>query len=99
MYNLLQRLEYLNLGDNQVVIKTRKTFLDLIIMREKPVFFYSKQLKYLEKGEFRDLNFIKSIKLGGNQLSVIIDNLFETQKYLEYLGNKWMMMPYGYTRA
>lgn len=51
------------------------------------MFIVCKQLKYLEKGEFRDLNFIKSIKLGGNQLSVIIDNLFETQKYLEYLGN------------
>lgn len=43
----------------------------------------------MEKGEFRDLNLIKSIKLDGNQLSVIIDNLFETQKYLTYLGENW----------
>lgn len=47
------------------------------------------QLKYLEKGEFRDLNYVKTIRLDGNQLSVIIDNLFETQRYLEYLGNKF----------
>lgn len=46
------------------------------------------QLKYLEKGEFRDLKYVKTIKLDGNQLSVIIDNLFETQKNLEYLGKR-----------
>lgn len=50
------------------------------------------QLKYLEKGEFRDLNSVKSIRLDGNQLSVIIDNLFETQKYLEFLGKCWWLV-------
>lgn len=45
-------------------------------------------MKYLEKGEFRDLKYVKNIKLDGNQLSVIIDNLFESQRNLEFLGNK-----------
>lgn len=45
-------------------------------------------MKYLEKGEFRDLKYVKYIKLDGNQLSVIIDNLFESQRNLEFLGNK-----------
>lgn len=44
-------------------------------------------MKYLEKGEFRDLKYVKNIKLDGNQLSVIIDNLFESQRNLEFLGN------------
>lgn len=43
-------------------------------------------MKYLEKGEFRDLKYVKNIKLDGNQLSVIIDSLFESQRYLEFLG-------------
>lgn len=58
----------------------------LPIFRKNP----STQLKYLEKGEFRDLKYVKTIKLDGNQLSVIIDNLFETQKNLEHLGNAKM---------
>lgn len=45
-------------------------------------------MKYLEKAEFRDLKYVKCIKLDGNQLSVIIDNLFENQRNLEFLGNK-----------
>lgn len=45
------------------------------------------QLKYLEKDEFRDLRYLRKIRLDGNQLSVIIDNLFEFQKNLEHLGN------------
>ena len=48
---------------------------------------FHSQLKYLEKDEFRDLRRLTKVKLDGNQLSVIIDNLFESQKGLEYLGN------------
>lgn len=44
------------------------------------------QLKYLEKDEFKDVRRLSRIKLDGNQLSVVIDNLFETQKSLEHLG-------------
>jgi hypothetical protein len=44
------------------------------------------QLKYLEKDEFKDIRHLSRIKLDGNQLSVVIDNLFEMQKNLEYLG-------------
>lgn len=44
------------------------------------------QLKYLEKEEFKDVRHLNRIKLDGNQLSVVIDNLFEMQKNLEYLG-------------
>lgn len=51
-------------------------------------------MKYLEKGEFRDLKYVKNIKLDGNQLSVIIDNLFESQRNLEFLGNKTTIYRY-----
>lgn len=43
-------------------------------------------MKYLEKAEFRDLKIVKIMKLDGNQLSVIIDNLFENQRFLQHLG-------------
>lgn len=49
-------------------------------------FFNIFQLKYLEKEEFKDVRRLTKIKLDGNQLSVVIDNLFEMQKGLEYLG-------------
>lgn len=45
------------------------------------------QLKYLEKDEFKDVPRLTRIKLDGNQLSVVIDHLFEAQKGLEYLGS------------
>lgn len=112
VYNLLQRLQYLDLGDNQVCyvsvfFANFSPFLEFVSITEKLCsFFYhffrlcvapssiqrQLQLKYLEKGEFRDLNSVKSIRLDGNQLSVIIDNLFETQKYLEFLGKCWWLV-------
>lgn len=50
-------------------------------------FSNSFQLKYLEKDEFKDVPRLTKIKLDGNQLSVVIDHLFEAQKGLEYLGS------------
>lgn len=47
---------------------------------------YKSQLKYLDKDEFADLKSLKQIHLDGNQLSVVIDNLFSRQKLLQYLG-------------
>ena len=44
------------------------------------------QLKYLAKDEFKDLKSLKRIRLDGNQMSAIVDDLFHRQKSLEYLG-------------
>jgi hypothetical protein len=48
--------------------------------------FLFSQLKYFDKDEFADLKMLKRIHLDGNQLSCIIDYLFASQKFLEYLG-------------
>lgn len=44
------------------------------------------QLKYLDKDEFKDVPRLTKIRLDGNQLSVVIDHLFEAQKGLQFLG-------------
>lgn len=44
------------------------------------------QFKYLDKDEFKDLRSLKRLHLDGNQLSVVVDNLFIRQKSLELLG-------------
>lgn len=44
------------------------------------------QLKYIEEGDFKDLKHLIKLHLDGNQFSVIVGNLFSTQKSLEYLG-------------
>jgi len=44
------------------------------------------QFKYLDKDEFKDLKYLKRIHLDGNQLSVVVDNLFNRQRSLEHLG-------------
>lgn len=44
------------------------------------------QLKYLERDEFYDLRRLTRIRLDGNRLSVVIDNLFERQKNLRRIG-------------
>lgn len=53
---------------------------------EIKIFYFFFQLKYLEKDEFHDLRRLKRIRIDGNQLSVVIDNLFIRQKNLEFLG-------------
>lgn len=45
------------------------------------------QFKYLERDEYYDLRNLTKLQLDGNQLSVIVDNLFEQQKNLKFLGN------------
>lgn len=44
------------------------------------------QLKYLERDEFCDLRRLTRIRLDGNRLSVVIDNLFDRQKNLRHIG-------------
>jgi hypothetical protein len=44
------------------------------------------QFKYLDKDEFKDLRNLRRIHLDGNQLSVVVDFLFDHQKSLEQLG-------------
>lgn len=46
------------------------------------------QFKYFDKEEFKDLKYLRRIHLDGNQLSVVIDHLFQRQKMLQYLGEK-----------
>lgn len=40
----------------------------------------------MAKDEFKDLKSLKRIRLDGNQMSAIVDDLFHRQKSLEYLG-------------
>lgn len=58
----------------------------LFNVRFYSIFTYA-QLKYLDKDEFKDAPRLTKIRLDGNQLSVVIDHLFEAQKGLEYLGS------------
>jgi hypothetical protein len=46
----------------------------------------AKQFKYLDKDEFKDLKSLKRLHLDRNQLSVVVDDLFNRQKSLEFLG-------------
>lgn len=48
------------------------------------------QFKYLDKDEFKDLKYLRRLHLDGNQLSVIVDYLFQRQKNLLFLG-EWLM--------
>lgn len=48
--------------------------------------FSSYQFKYLDKEEFKDLKYLRRLHLDGNQLSVIVDYLFQRQKNLLFLG-------------
>lgn len=54
-----------------------------------------KQLKYLERDEFKDLKNLRRLHLDRNQLSVVVDNLFNQQKSLEFLGKiLWLKIIY-----
>lgn len=88
VYNLLQHLSELDIGDNQVIFFLQQFFI--FICGNK--FFFLLQLKYLEKEEFYDLRRLKKLRIDGNQLSVVIDNLFIQQKNLEYLGNFFVIL-------
>lgn len=44
------------------------------------------QFKYLDKDEFASLRSLRRLRLDGNQLSVVVDDLFSRQKSLEHLG-------------
>lgn len=44
------------------------------------------QFKFLDKDEFRDVKRLTKVLLDGNQLSVVVDQLFRMQKSLNHLG-------------
>lgn len=44
------------------------------------------QFQFLEKDEFRDVKRLRTIRLDGNRLSVVIEQLFRMQKNLQHLG-------------
>lgn len=46
----------------------------------------------MEKEEFHDLRRLKKLRIDGNQLSVIVDNLFIKQRSLEFLGTRFFYM-------
>ena len=48
------------------------------------------QFKYFDKEEFKDLKLLKQLYLDGNQLSVVIDHLFQRQRVLEHLGELYL---------
>jgi len=44
------------------------------------------QFKFLDKDEFHDVKRLTKVLLDGNQLSVVVDQLFRMQKSLNHLG-------------
>lgn len=50
------------------------------------LFFPFVQFKFLDKDEFRDVKRLTKVLLDGNQLSVVVDQLFRMQKSLNHLG-------------
>lgn len=48
--------------------------------------FGENQFKYFDKMEFRDLKHLRILKIDGNQLPVIVNYLFTSQRSLEFLG-------------
>lgn len=53
---------------------------------ERVLIYLFPQFKYLDKDEFKDLKYLRRLHLDGNQLSVIVDYLFQRQKNLLFLG-------------
>lgn len=90
VYNLLQHLEELDLGDNQVNYgrhsRAHVCTVDNVCFSAR---VHRSQLKYLEREEFYDLRRLTHIRLDGNRLSVVIDHLFERQKNLRFIGTLW----------
>uniref|UniRef100_A0A182M6A0 LRRCT domain-containing protein n=1 Tax=Anopheles culicifacies TaxID=139723 RepID=A0A182M6A0_9DIPT len=71
IYNILSHLTELDLGQNQKANFSHKNN-----------FF---QFKYLDREEFKDLRHLQKLRLDGNQLSVIVDELFMYQRELTFL--------------
>jgi len=87
MYNLLPLLSELDLGRNEVCffLSLKKEFFQL--------FFPFFQFKFLDRDEFRDVKRLTKVLLDGNQLSVVVDQLFRMQKSLNHLGAPLKLYP------
>lgn len=86
LYNLLPLLSELDLGRNEVCVATPIHAPDIfqLFLVLAPFFFL--QFKFLDKDEFRDVKRLTKVLLDGNQLSVVVDQLFRMQKSLNHLG-------------
>ncbi|XP_036340408.1 uncharacterized protein LOC118749738 [Rhagoletis pomonella] len=49
------------------------------------------EFKFLDKDEFRDVKHLNKVLLDGNQLSVVVDELFRNQKSLQRLGKTLLL--------
>ncbi|XP_036347524.1 leucine-rich repeat and immunoglobulin-like domain-containing nogo receptor-interacting protein 1, partial [Rhagoletis pomonella] len=49
------------------------------------------EFKFLDKDEFRDVKHLNKVPLDGNQLSVVVDELFRNQKSLQRLGKTLLL--------
>jgi len=87
MYNLLPLLSELDLGRNEVCffLSSKKSFSNY--------FFPFFQFKFLDRDEFRDVKRLTKVLLDGNQLSVVVDQLFRMQKSLNHLGAPLKLYP------
>jgi len=57
------------------------------------LFFPFFQFKFLDRDEFRDVKRLTKVLLDGNQLSVVVDQLFRMQKSLNHLGAPLKLYP------
>lgn len=83
MYNLLPLLSELDLGRNEVCLRDFFPFPPKTFANYFP---FAAQFKFLDKDEFRDVKRLTKVLLDGNQLSVVVDQLFRMQKSLNHLG-------------
>ncbi|KAH8246542.1 hypothetical protein KR038_011733 [Drosophila bunnanda] len=82
MYNLLPLLSELDLGRNEVCLRD---FFSSSSQDFFQLFSFATQFKFLDKDEFRDVKRLTKVLLDGNQLSVVVDQLFRMQKSLNHL--------------
>lgn len=85
LYNLLPLLSELDLGRNEVCVSPchAPDIFQLFLMLYAVSLL---QFKFLDKDEFRDVKRLTKVLLDGNQLSVVVDQLFRMQKSLNHLG-------------
>jgi hypothetical protein len=79
---------------SRTIQKTKKSEIELLqlMKRSLKLFFFILyvfvyfQFKYLDKDEFKDLKHLRRLHLDNNQLSVVVDYIFQRQRNLLYLG-------------
>lgn len=86
LYNLLPLLSELDLGRNEVCVATLRRSAPDIFQLFLMLAPFLLQFKFLDKDEFRDVKRLTKVLLDGNQLSVVVDQLFRMQKSLNHLG-------------